>query len=221
MRYLLVALMATFLTGCGYIYPTKEVVKEEQDKSVLEEISEVFKKKEFEETEEPAVDTETVKTFFNEYNVVLPNGNRVRVCSAYGCTNQQVFRLSADLLKRAKSEFSSSWTAAGERQGLAKALALIEQEVGVDDTAGDSFWGNGNANQMNSIDEALNTTSYLMVMYRYGLVRYHDLLGPARVGGAFSSQAVVVLRDRESKKKWAINTGVSDNGGEVSIIELN
>jgi len=172
-------------------------------------------------SDKPTVALRDIASVYEDFNLVMPNGNRIRVCSAYGCTHKQVYRISADTLRKAKSYFSGSWTASGERSGLEKALQHIETVMGpatntAEDAQGGPLFGNGNSGQMNHRDEALNTTSILMVMFRYGLIRYHDLEAPMWVGGTFYP----ILRDRSNGKRYGIDTGYRSSGGEVKIFAV-
>lgn len=189
--------------------------KDPEDMTAVERDRETYLK---EKSVEPSIYLRDISGIFNDYNLVLPNGNRIRVCSAYSCTNKQIYRLSAELLQKAKNKISGAWTPKGERDGLEKALQVIETEMGPavgthHDKAGGGFWGNGDAGQMNATDEALNVTSILMVMYRYDLIRYHDLEAPQWKGGALYP----VLRDRQTGVKFGIDAGYSENGGEIKI----
>lgn len=172
-------------------------------------------------SEKPTAYLKDIASVFNDYNLVMPNGNRIRVCSAYGCKHKQVYRLEADLLRDAKSSFSTAFTAAGERSGIESALAKIEKVMGPatgteNDEMGGSFWGNGNTGQMNHQDEALNTTSILLVMMRYELIRYHDLLAPGYVNGTMYARII----DRSTGDIYAIDTGYRGSGGEVKIFNV-
>jgi len=166
----------------------------------------------------PSAFLRDISGIFEDYNLVLPNGNRIRVCSAFGCSHKQVYRLSANLLAKAKNELSSDWSATGERAGLARALSVIEKEMGpatdtTEDKQGGAFLGNGNRKQMNATDEALNATSIMLVMMRYGLIRYHDLASPEWKGGALYP----IIIDRETGEKFGIDMGYRDHGGEIKV----
>lgn len=174
-----------------------------------------------EKSAKPSAYRNRISSVYTDYNLVMPNGNRIRVCSAYSCTHKQVYRLSANTLRKAKSEFSSAWSASGERNGLEDALQYIETVMGpATGTSGDAqggpWTGNGNSGQMDHQDEALNTTSILLVMMKYELIRYHDLLEPRYVGGTMYAR----LRDRSTGEIYGIDTGYRRSGGEVKIFNV-
>jgi len=171
---------------------------------------------------EPSVYLRDVAGVFEDYNLVLPNGNRIRVCSAYGCSHKQVYRLSSELLSKAKGHLSDGWSAEGERKGIGKALSVIEEEMGPAtgtdrDKQGGALWGNGDSSQMNATDEALNATSILMVMFKYGLIRNHDLGKPEWKGPWNNKALYPILIDRSTGEKFGIDMGYRDHGGEIKI----
>lgn len=177
-----------------------------------------------EQTPEPSVYVNYITGKFADYNLVLPNGNRIRVCSGYGCKYKQVYRISPESLRKAKEQLGGAWTFSTggekERKGLANALSTIEQEMGSalrldNDKQGARFSGNGNRGQMNATDEALNNTSILMVMARYKMFKHHDIIGPQWKSGALYP----VIIDRKTGRKYGIDAGYRDHGGEIKIFD--
>ena len=73
-----------------------------------------------------------------------------------------------------------------ERRAIAYAIALIEKKVGarlgIKDRAGMEFGGTGDPTQQDCVDEATNTTSYLLVLQSNGLLKYHTVGIPMTKG---------------------------------------
>ena len=73
-----------------------------------------------------------------------------------------------------------------ERRAIAYAIALIEKQVGaklgIKDRAGMEFGGTGDPTQQDCVDEATNTTSYLLVLQSNGLLKYHTVTVPMTKG---------------------------------------
>ena len=72
---------------------------------------------------------------------------------------------------------------AEERRAIAYAIAWMERQVALTvGTATDrpsvDFGGSGDPTQQDCVDEATNTTSYLLVLERYGLIRHHIVERP-------------------------------------------
>jgi len=76
-----------------------------------------------------------------------------------------------------------------ERRAIAYAIGLIETKVGaklgINHKAGMEFGGSGDPTQEDCVDEATNTTSFLLVLQAHGLIKYHT------VGTPFSKEALI------------------------------
>ena len=71
-----------------------------------------------------------------------------------------------------------------ERRAIAYTIAMIEKKVervGIKDRAGMEF-GTGDPSQQDCVDEATNTTSYLMIFQSHGLLKYHTVVVPMTKG---------------------------------------
>ncbi len=71
-----------------------------------------------------------------------------------------------------------------ERRAIANAIGWMERRVApaagtATDRASMDFRGSGDASQQDCVDEATNTTSYLLVLDRHGLIR-HQLRYPGQ-----------------------------------------
>jgi hypothetical protein len=109
------------------------------------------------------------------FGATAPQGNRVTICHAYTCKEQtsytfppaQVAEIAAIMkkVKRADTPFE-------ERRGVAYAVSYMEVKVGnklgIKDVAGMQFTASGDKSQQDCVDEATNTTSYLLVRSRTG-----------------------------------------------------
>lgn len=219
MRIITTVAFCIALAGCGRLVPEwtkKDPNAEFYDSAQTAEIKRYLATK----SSEPSVFVRDITNKFTEYNLVMPNGNRIRVCSAYGCTFKQIYRLSANTLREAKNKIGAAWGAEGEREGLLKALQHIEKVMGPPlglhkDKKGGPMLSNADKGQMNATDEALNTTSIMMVMARYKILKYHDILAPEWKDGALWA----VIRDRETGKKWGIDPGHKGHGDEMIMFD--
>ena len=123
---------------------------------------------------------------FTQFDAAPPSGNTVTVCSAYGCKHQSSFTFSRRDIGSIAAVMQSVMrqsSPAEERRGIAYALAWIEKRVGPETgTAGDraalDYAGSGDPGQQDCVDEATNATSYMVLMERHGLLRYHRVLAP-------------------------------------------
>ena len=80
------------------------------------------------------------------------------------------------------------------------------------------FRGSGDRSQQDCVDEATNTTSYLLVLRRHGLIRHHVVERP------FAKDAVgrwthwaALIRDKESGELFAVDSSASANGENPTV----
>jgi hypothetical protein len=103
------------------------------------------------------------------------------VCYGYGCRYYQKTGLTDQELKTVRDIFSlTADTPHQEREMIAKAIARIEQYVGPktgtdSDKARAVVINFSTKTQMDCIDEAFNSTSYIYLMRNAGLIKFHTL----------------------------------------------
>ena len=108
------------------------------------------------------------------------------VCSGYGCKNYQKTGLSDAQWQELKDVFQGgAGYALEEREMIARAIALIEQMVGpktgTDDDKAQAVVINFNTDgQLDCIDEAFNTSTYLYLLRQDGMIKLHTLGKPLR-----------------------------------------
>ena len=213
-KFLLMTVLTIFLAGCNNFTPEQATLgtSSQPDKTFYQDKEESI-------AEKPAIDLFSITKNFEYYNLSVPRGNRIRICTAHDCRVEIPFKLSADILNQTKNILTKAHDGESERQYLLESIAKIEQIIGQEthtnkDRAGyNSFLEPGDATQMDDADETMNTTQYLLVMYNYGLVRYNILIGPKII----QNKWVVVLQDTKTNKKYGLDTSVRANG-ELGII---
>ena len=127
-----------------------------------------------------------VSWHYGDFAVEQPRGNTVHVCHAYGCKKQtrytfsesEVGEIRAVMAKARKAD-----TPAEERRAVAYAVGWIETRVGDKigtkaDRAGMDFTASGDPTQQDCVDEATNTTSYLLMLAHNGLIKHHTVGTP-------------------------------------------
>ena len=143
---------------------------------------------------------------YNEFKTMPPRGNTVTVCHAYGCQEQTKFRFtSADIAKIRNiiRTTKKADTPHEERRGVAYAIAWIEKRVGKEigtdkDRPGMEFAGSGDPTQQDCVDEATNTTSYMLVMQHNNLLKHHRVGRPFSKGNILHGRPVLAALDRRS-----------------------
>ena len=114
---------------------------------------------------------------FEKFDAKPPKLDKVTVCHAYGCKEQTPFTFTqADIaeLSALMARVPRTDSPAEERRAIAYAIAWMERRVAptvgtASDRASMDFGGSGDSTQQDCVDEATNTTSYLLVLERHGL----------------------------------------------------
>lgn len=165
-----------------------------------------------------AVDYAGIEKMFSPYpNARLPHRDRiVYVCSGYGCEHSTRFMFSSEHLNEFRYNFNDAKDADHERRIIALTIAQMEKKVGEkigEDKAGEDWRGNSKLSQMGVSDEAINTTSYLVILARNNLLKYHNIKAPVWKG----TKMFAVIEEIGSKDIYGINSSVSKNG-EVPLM---
>jgi len=171
-------------------------------------------------------DRPSIQAHYSKYNKAeYPKGRTVFVCSGHGCSHVQAFTFDYKLLEEIKLYFHNVKHASDERKALINAIAFIEQNVGratgtETDRASLGVFGAGDRSQLDCVDEATNTTSYLILLNRLGALKHHVVMAPNWKGGLFKwTHYAAVIKDRSTSQLWAIDSGVGSNGEPPLIIE--
>lgn len=172
-----------------------------------------------------------VEVHYQKYKARMPEGDRVFVCSAYGCRTQTPFRFSpTDLAEIQKLMAKGAASPAAEREATKSALAWMEHRadtaVGTAaDRPGDDMAGNGDPGQMDCVDVATNLTSYMLVIERHELFRHHTVGSiyvkeDLRRGWSGWTHYAGVLVEKASKQKFAVDGWLLASGKPPEITEV-
>jgi hypothetical protein len=167
-----------------------------------------------------------------DFSTRPPRGNTVYVCHAYGCRMQTPFRFAeADIasLKSVMAKNRKADTPAEERRAVAYAIGWMEVRIGnaigtSSDRAGMDFSASGDPTQQDCVDEATNTTSYLLILQSNGFLKHHT------VGTPFSKENLLrgvagwphwtaVLKETAGPQRWAVDSWIYANGENPAIVE--
>ncbi|HXK53875.1 MAG TPA: hypothetical protein PK405_04250 [Hyphomicrobiales bacterium] len=159
-----------------------------------------------------------------------PANGYLSICHAYGCTRVTRVRLSDAETGRLKTLMAGGKAdAAGERAAVASAIAYLEQLVGprtgtTTDRDYRDLASGGDPTQMDCIDEASNTTSYLILLRQLGLLRHHEIAYPASKGFLINfvyPHFTAVLVEKGSGTSYAVDSWVFTNGEKPIIAPLD
>jgi hypothetical protein len=169
---------------------------------------------------------------FSQFKATAPEGNTAIVCHAYTCKQQTRVNFApsaiAEVSKLMKKTMKDD-SAAEERRAVAYAIAWFETYVGnkigtSTDRPGMEYNGPGDPTQQDCVDEATNTTSYLMILERNDLLKHH------KVGTPFSKENLLrgisgwphwtaVLNEEGTGQRWAVDSWIYVNGENPAIVE--
>lgn len=122
-------------------------------------------------------------------------------------------------------------TAEEERNCIANAIGLLEKVVGAktgtdNDRAG-TFGNSSIPGQLDCNDESTNSTTYMKLMLRAGLIRFHEILDTKTRNFFFNGwpHTTAVIREKQSdpalSKTYAVDSWFYDNGKPAVIIPLS
>jgi hypothetical protein len=80
------------------------------------------------------------------------------------------------------------------------------------------FTGSGDEIQQDCVDEATNTTSYLLMLDRHGLIQRHSVERPfAKDDLSHWTHWAAVIREKESGERFAIDSSSGVNGENPTV----
>jgi len=173
----------------------------------------------------------SAQEYVNHYAHPSPSLAELTVCHGYGCRLPTPVRIEpAGWADIARLFEPASASAADERARLAQAIALLEIKVGAAvGTSADQFAAatfSRDPNQLDCIDETVNTTTYLRLLAREGLMRWH-VVGTAAQRGSVSGFSyndfitnTAVIVEIATGTAYAIDSYFYPNGREPKIMPL-
>ncbi len=149
-------------------------------------------------------------------------GIEFEVCHDFGCRAQSQIMLSGEEWRSVTGILNAS-SASQERNRIKEAIARMEVLAGnyspihqdlamnlpVHDVAKDAGQYSG---QLDCIDESINTTRFLTLFSKQGLLRFHEVLDRAYRRSFIRQHWAAQVEDRESGKRYVIDSWFEDNG---------
>lgn len=173
----------------------------------------------------------SIDAHYQRYKAQLPDGDKVYVCSAYGCRTQTPFRFAAADIAKLKAMMApeKTKTPADERHATAEALGWMEHHVGdvvgtSADRPADDLAGNGDPTQMDCVDVATNLTSYLLILERHNLLRHHTVAPlfikeDLRRGFSGWPHYAAIINETKTGQRFAVDGWLMASGKPPEIVE--
>ena len=146
----------------------------------------------------------------------------IPVCYDFGCKRRATVDLPAAEWQSVAGWFvPAAATPAAEREQIKRAIGWMEEVIGrhtpthrdlafdlpAKDDVSDIFPG-----QLDCIDEAVNTTSYLKLFEINGLLKHHTVLKAAYRRALFDQHWAGQVREKISGKRFAVDSWFQPNG---------
>jgi hypothetical protein len=173
-----------------------------------------------------------VSQHYVDFHATAPHNNTVYVCHAYGCRIQTPFRFTdADIaaLRTLMTKTRKADTPFEERRAVAYAIGWMEKRTGdvigtSADRPGMDFEASGDPTQQDCVDEATNTTSYLLILERNGFLKHHTVGTPFSKENPLRGVAgwphwTAVLKENANGQRWAVDSWIYANGENPAIVE--
>jgi len=151
-------------------------------------------------------------------------------CYGHGCGRQQIVSFKPTDWETVRAVFANAPAEAeAEQVRIKNAIGLMEQFAGAqagtsEDKGGTMEFGHDTGPpQLDCYDEAINTSNFLGLLERDGLLRYHRVEAPVQrsfVNGDII-HATGVVRDVASGRRYAVDSSYFDNGKPASIAPLD
>jgi hypothetical protein len=159
--------------------------------------------------------------------ISTPTPSRYSVCFDHSCTSVVIDSLSdAEWRQVAAPLRNPASSAAQERAAIARSMALFEtiigRHTGTTMDRGRNIAGFGQPGQLDCIDESTNTTTYLRLLERDGLLRFHRVAERATRFGLFVGMphSTAVIEEFDSGSHYAVDSWFRDNGQLPHIVRL-
>ncbi|MFC1837061.1 hypothetical protein ACFLYW_00060 [Thermodesulfobacteriota bacterium] len=168
------------------------------------------------------------RSYISQAGNIKPEPSSFVFCSKYGCKEKTIINLSSESWQSVRQIFvQKALDPAQEREQISNAIGLLETILGpITETENDepgSFQGMMKHNQLDCVDESLNTTTYLVMLEEDNLITEHTLLGPAQRGflidGAWPHFAPVI-EEKATGERFVVDSWFYKNGEKAVVLPL-
>jgi len=159
--------------------------------------------------------------------ITEPAPDNFSVCLNYSCNTVRNIALTGEQWNSIGGIFSPpARTASEEREHIAAAVGRMEAMIGAltgtDADRGGTFPAIGRNGQMDCIDESINTTTYLSMIQRAGMLHFHTVADRATRGLVILRwpHTTAVIREQGNGDRFAVDSWFLDNGEPPFVVPL-
>lgn len=164
--------------------------------------------------------------FLEKFADPEPKLSAVVICHSYGCSRSDTLNLSRDWASLTEPLRMPALTPQEERERLSIFIASVEvvvgERLGTSGDIGGTFTGFAQEGQLDCIDEAANTTTFLTLLKDEGLLYWHDVRAPMSRGFFVNGwpHTSAVIADLESGENYVVDSWFHANGHPAEVVEL-
>jgi len=171
--------------------------------------------------------------YLHRYAETDPTPEQFIECHGFSCAERSRVSLSAAEWARVKAALSApAREPRAERLKVARAVATMRKIVGAKTGTGVHQWTHenmmikpnlGDPTQLDCIDEAVNTWTYMTMMERAHLFRFHSVatLGYAGLPNDTNPRNTAVLREKTGGALYAVDASLVDGGEPPLVMPLS
>jgi hypothetical protein len=170
------------------------------------------------------IPVEDVSDYISQYSDSDPEPSSFTFCYNHGCSRVVTVHLNSDQWNDARKIFQQlPDNGAEERQCISLVIGVLETIVGKV-TGEYKSGGSGGwiaSNKLDCVDDAVNTSTYLYMLRKEGLIRFHEIRGPAHRGflidGKWPHVATVII-EKKTGDAFVVDSWFLDNGHPAFVI---
>ena len=147
----------------------------------------------------------------------------VKICYNYGCAANATVTFNEQQLANVAAQFRGLLNAAEEREAIAQAVGMLARYAGGQSPI---FRDKGSDNdggvdgRMDSSDHSINTTAYLRVLEKRGLLKFHRVQSRVVRGATKPHWAARIIEIR-THQEFAVDSWFFANGNPAVIFPLD
>lgn len=166
--------------------------------------------------------------YLKQWNVQSHSSAGFDYCKGYGCRLIDHVEIDKKSWKKIDNYFKTpSKTAQSERDRLKLVIGEFERIVGpitgTDTDVKDTFYALGD-DQLDCVDESVNTTTFLLILQERGHIKFHEIEQPTArpillAGNRWPHQAAVI-RDKKTQTRYVVDSWFEDSGEDAYVVEV-
>lgn len=149
----------------------------------------------------------------------------VPVCFNYGCSSVATVRFGSPELGEVKRLFAEVASPESERAAIARAMGTLYFHAALQTPTWRDRGGNLDDDEvdgkMDCIDHSTNTTSYLALLERNGLLRFHAVTDRVQRGRFLAIHWGAGIAEKSTQARWIVDTWFLDPGNPATIYPLD